>query len=111
MVLSIVIAYPSLALLLTPPMIVLAVKLCSPSFSGVLGVKFQLPSLSALVVPKECVPSKISTVANFSALPFNSGVLSSVLPFFDTSPVVLPKSSYMVVIVGSCTLLMFSRNT
>ena len=43
-------------------------------------VKFQLPVLSAVVVPSEVVPPrKSSTVASFSAVPLNLGVVTLVL--------------------------------
>ncbi|MNY09758.1 hypothetical protein D3C86_1426940 [compost metagenome] len=66
---------------------------CAPSPSGVVGVMLQLPSGSATAVPIFVSPSYRLTVAPGSALPLNSGLLSSVVSPLVRVPCLAPTSS------------------
>ena len=67
--------------LVTPSAVVDAVRLCTPSAKGVVGVNVHAPSGLAVVVPKTVSPSRMVTTAPGEVRPLNVGVASLVAPF------------------------------
>ncbi|MNR23471.1 hypothetical protein D3C85_1404920 [compost metagenome] len=76
------------------------VKLCSPSISGVPGVKLQLPLPSTNTLPNRPPLSEICTVLPGSPLPDKVGVVSSVEPPLLTGLCRAPTSSVAASIPG-----------
>jgi hypothetical protein len=67
--------------------VAVAVRICPPSASELEGVKLQLPDPSAVVVPREVVPSNTSTTLLAVATPVKVGVLSLVILSMLDAPV------------------------
>nr|EKX4085022.1 hypothetical protein [Enterobacter cloacae] len=75
-----------------------AVKVWSPRPRSTLGVKLQVPSAPAVVVPSTLLPSMMVTVLPAFAVPLICGRVSSVSAPCDRLPVTLPVSSVTAVI-------------
>ncbi len=81
--------------------VLVAVKLCVPSVSGLAGVIAQLPLASTTAVPKSTVPSKTLMVLPTSPVPVKVGVVSSLLLPLTKAPCTVPTSSAAALITGA----------
>ena len=74
--------------------VTVAVTVCGPSGSGVVGVKVQLPCGSTTAVPMGTPFSMMVTVSpGVAPPPLKVGLLSSVMPLFGIRPCLVPTSS------------------